>query len=446
MRTLRTIAISAFSAALPVLQAQDTLSLDQALALALSQEHGIRMARNDAAAADALATPGNAGLLPRVDLSGRGTYRNQFTKLDFIEALPDVERSGVESTLLSGTLGLAWTLFDGFGSFQAYERAQLDAELADIRLRAQVEGTLGQVIALYHTLAALQEDARIAEALLGISSERLARLEGRAALGGAGRLEVLNATVDLQADSTVWVLTHQRIDRTMHELNVLMGRSPSTPLAVSRTTTHADGLDVQRLVGEALARNVQVLAATNATHAARTEVRSAKALLWPRLDLNAGYGLSDQRNEVGVVLGTYNRGLSGGLTASMPLFDGGRVRTRMESARLRAESAALAEEQARLAVERDVRNAFVTWRTQRKLMEVQRASVATARLNFERTRDLFYAGQLTGLQFRQAQLDLARTEREELVASLDAKLAELQLLQASGGLLRAVGLAIDGGR
>lgn len=166
-------------------------------------------------------------------------------------------------------------------------------------------------------------------------------------------------------------------------------------------------------------------------------------MLWPRLDLNAGYGVTDQRNEVGIILGTYNRGLNAGLTASMPLFDGGRVRTRIETANLRAENAQLAEEQARLQVERDVRNAYVTWAAQRRVQRIQEEAVATARINFERTSELFYAGQLTGLQFRQAQLDLANAERQAVVAGFDTKVAEMVLLLASGGLIDAVGMSAE---
>lgn len=423
----------------PTLAAQDTLSLADAVALALANEHGIRMARNEAAIAENFATVGNAGLLPRIDLSGRGTYTNQYTRLDFIEGIPDIEQAGVENTLLSGTLGLAWTLFDGMGSYHALERARIDAELADLRTRAQVEGTVGAVVALYYALAGLGEDVAITQRLLDISHDRYKRLEDRAALGGAGRLEVLNALVDLRADSATYVLTKQRLQRVGHDLNVLLGRSPAAVLNVSRDVVHAEGLDQERLVSEALSRNVELRMALHAERAALVEERQARSVLWPRLDLNAGYGITDQRNEVGIVLGTYTQGLNAGLTASVPLFDGGRVRTRVESAKLRAGNAALAGEQARLMVERDVRNAFTAWAAQRQVYRIQRQAVETARINFERTSELFYAGQLTGLQFRQAQLDLANAERQTVVAGFDTKVAEVQLLQASGGLLDALG-------
>ncbi|WKZ67608.1 MAG: TolC family protein [Flavobacteriales bacterium] len=440
MRTWRSIATSL---ALPLsvgLIAQDTLSLDAAIRMALANEHGIRIARNEAAIADAQATAGNAGLLPRVEASGRGTYSDQFSRLDFAEPLPDVERDGVVNTALSGQLGLSYTLFNGLGTFAAHDRAQLQARVADLRARAQVEATLMQVVALYYQLAALDQDVAITERLLGISVERFRRQEGRAALGGTGRLELLNAQVDLQADSSAWIMALQRRERTLRDLNVLLGRSPAASAVPSRQVTYANGLSEELLVEEALRGNAQLQAAMAQVRAAEADERVAKAMRWPRLDLSAAYGVSDQRNEVGIVLGTYTRGLNGGLTLSVPLFDGGRVGTQVEAARLRAESAALAEQQARLQVERDVRNGFTTWRSQREVLRIQQEAMRAAELNFERTRELYQSGLLTALQFRQAQLDLANAQRQAVVAGFDAKVAELQLLRASGGLLTGLGI------
>ncbi len=73
-------------------------------------------------------------------------------------------------------------------------------------------------------------------------------------------------------------------------------------------------------------------------------------------------------------------------------------------------------------------------------MRIQLSAAGTAQVNFDRTRELFQAGQLTGLQFRQAQLDLANAQRQAVVAGFDAKVAELSLLRASGGLLPALGV------
>jgi outer membrane protein len=439
MRNWRSITISASLAAAAAL-AQDTLSLDAAIRLALANEHGIRIARNEALIAQEQATIGNAGLLPRIDASGRGNYSNQYSRLDFTEGIPDVERDGVESTTLAGQIGLGYTLFNGMGNFAAHELAQLNARIADLRGHVQVEATLMQVVALYYQLAALEEDVAITERILAISRDRFMRQEGRAAIGGTGRLELLNAQVDLQADSSVWILALQRRDRAVRDLNVLLGRPLSASAIVSRQVMYAEGLSEDLIVQEAMNGNAQLQVAMAQVRAAEVDGRIARALRWPRLDLSAAYGVSDQRNEVGIVLGTYTRGLNGGLTLSVPLFDGGRVATQVESARLRAESAAIAEQQARLQAERDVRNGFTDWRSQREVLRIQREAARTAELNFERTDDLQRSGQLGALQFRQAQLDLANARRQAVVAGYEAKVAELQLLRASGGLLAALGI------
>ena len=61
-------------------------------------------------------------------------------------------------------------------------------------------------------------------------------------------------------------------------------------------------------------------------------------------------------------------------------------------------------------------------------------------LDEDRTR---WLRKLTGLQFRQAQLDLANAERQAVVAGFDTKVAEVQLLRTSGGLLPAVGVRAE---
>ena len=445
MRTWRKHGISLLLAAavLPV-EAQDTLGLDDAISMALANEYGIRIVRNEAAVVAAQATAGNAGLLPRLDASGRGQFSDQYSKLDFAEGIPDVERSGVRSTTLSGQVGLSYTVFNGMGNHALYDRYMINADLADLQTRAQVEGTLTQVIALYYGIGALDEDVAITRRVLEISYDRYERQAAKAALGGAGRLDVLNAQVDLQADSTSYILAAQRRERSARELNVLLGRAPDTEVNVSHQVEYATGLQEEQLVEEALQGNVQVLSATAQVRAAEVDRRIARSLRWPRLDLNANYGLTDQQNEVGIVLGSYNSGFNGGLTLSVPIFDGGRINTQVEQSRLRAENAALAEQLARLQVDRDVRNAFTTWRSQREVLHIQREAVNTAQLNFDRTRELFQSGQLTGLQFRQAQLDLANAERQSVVAGFDTKVAELQLLRTSGGLLPALGVTDDG--
>ncbi|NNK39189.1 MAG: TolC family protein, partial [Winogradskyella sp.] len=58
-----------------------------------------------------------------------------------------------------------------------------------------------------------------------------------------------------------------------------------------------------------------------------------------------------------------------------------------------------------------------------------------AKNNFERTEEKFKLGQVTSIEFRQAQLNLLSAELNRNQAKYDAKLAEIIVLQLSGELL-----------
>ncbi len=297
------------------------------------------------------------------------------------------------------------------------------------------------MIALYYGIAALDEDVAITQRMLEISEDRFERQEGKAALGGVGRLDVLNAQVDLQADSTTYILATQRRERSVQGPECVDGSLLRNEYASIASCGVCDAYWPRNnwCRGHERERAVGFSHSSSASGRSGPAYRQGPALAAARSQCS----IRDQpirQNEVGVVLGTYTQGFNGGLTVSVPLFNGGRINTQVEAARLRAENAVIAEQQARLQVERDVRNAYTTWSSQREVLRIQPEAVNTAQINFERTRELFQAGQLTGLQFRQAQFDLANAERQSVVSGFDTKVAELILLRASGGLTSALGI------
>ena len=69
------------------------------------------------------------------------------------------------------------------------------------------------------------------------------------------------------------------------------------------------------------------------------------------------------------------------------------------------------------------------------IYRVQEENIKTSENNFERTQEKFKLGQVTSIEFRQAQLNLLNAELTRNQAKYDAKLAELTVLQISGELL-----------
>jgi outer membrane protein TolC len=66
---------------------------------------------------------------------------------------------------------------------------------------------------------------------------------------------------------------------------------------------------------------------------------------------------------------------------------------------------------------------------------MQEQNVLTNKSNFERSEEQFKLGQVSSIEFRQAQVNLLNAETIKNLAKYDAKLAEYQLLQLAGQIL-----------
>ena len=156
----------------------------------------------------------------------------------------------------------------------------------------------------------------------------------------------------------------------------------------------------------------------------------------PTLGANAGYDFNFSDNATGSFIDlSTSRGLSAGLSISWNIFDGGRRKVQKNNALINIESQQIQKEQILQQLERDVSNAWKNYQNALFILAAEKKSLEINGLNFHRTEEQFKAGQVTSVEFRQAQLNRLNAATNYNTAKYDAKVIELQLMQLSGQLL-----------
>ena len=86
-------------------------------------------------------------------------------------------------------------------------------------------------------------------------------------------------------------------------------------------------------------------------------------------------------------------------------------------------------------IQNNLKNTWENYQNQLFILSAQEKNVLTSQDNFNRTEDRYKLGQVTSIEFRQAQINLLNAKTAFNNAKFDAKLIEIQLLQLSGDIL-----------
>lgn len=413
-----------------------TLTLEEAILVALEQNHNIQLARYDARISENNVTLGNAGLLPSLSVQGSYTKTIRDVKTSFIN--PQVEainRQNAESTLLNGSALLSYTVFNGLGNYYQFNSLLNLSRIGDVQARLTIENTLLQAVIQYLEAARLQQLLAINREAMEISRERYDRVTVKYEYGAITKLDVLNAKVDLNTDSTIYLSTKADYANALRNLNLLLGRDPAADMVVEEEFTLDQGLQLDLLLQEALAVNSNLLLAEYLRQDANINLKIAKSGYYPRVDLEAAYNYNRLEDDASFVSLSRTDGFSGTITLSYNLFNGFQQRTRVDNARVSLvasdENLALAADQ----VKRDVRNAYENYRNNLYLLQLAQDDLETSSLNFERSEEAYATGQINSTDLRTAQLNLINSQNRINNIRIQAKSSEIELYRLSGRLI-----------
>jgi outer membrane protein TolC len=413
--------------------AQELMDLQECLRKGLENNYALRIVRNEEQISDNNVTLGNAGFLPSVTLnSGYNLRSSNSDQFPAGEEATLQQRNASTGTLDAG-VNLNWTLFEGFSVQTSYRRLQELKRVGELNTRLAVENFIANLTAEYYNYVQQQIRLGNLKYAVALSRERLRIVESRYQVGSLSRLDLQQAKVYFNADSSLLIQQYEILHSSRIRLNEMMGGDVNhTFAAIDTTISYNASLQKEELLEDALQQNTRLLLAVKNKTLSELELKSRQSQNFPYLRLNTGYGFTHYNYNSGTLDRQRNWGPTVGVTLGYTLFDGFNRRREQKNAQISIQNRQLELEQSKLSLESDFAYMWMAYQNNLELTQLEVESLENAKLNYEIAMERYQIGDLSGLELREAQNSLLEAEQRLLTAQYNTKLYEISLLQVSG--------------
>ena len=424
---------------------QDILTKKEALEIALENNYGVKIANNNVEVAKNNSSIYNSGYLPTVSATAGANYNNnnQTTELQEEAVQPNqdnpIENDGVITKSYNASIGLNYTIFDGLGRKYNYKQLVETYNLTELQARETIENMYLQLFTVYFQIARFSENTNNLKEALEISKQRLKRAEYQYEYGQTTKLELLNAEVDVNNDSINYINSRQQFYNTKRNLNIILGTQKGVGYEVETEVVFKTLMSFDELMDNAMQNNALLNQTDKNIAISELNEKISKSNYFPAISLSTSYGWNKSENEnpttVFQSLSNATTGLNAGINLSWNLFDGGSTKTNVANAKIALENQQILKEQQLETLKNNLNNIYDSYQNAMFVLQAQEKNVITNQNNFDRTQERYKLGQVTSIEFRQAQINLLNSQTAYSNAKYDAKLLELELLQLSGDIL-----------
>ena len=411
-----------------------TVSLNECLRIGLEQNFDIRIIRNDQLISDRNVTWGNAGLLPTVDATSGYNIKSDNTNQTPSDGAEQISRRNNNTETVNASVNLNWTLFDGFNAQTNYKKLNELKSVGELNTQLTIENFIANLSAEYYNL--VQETMRMENLKFAVklSGEQLRIVEARYQIGSFSRLDLQQARVDFNADSSRLIRQYEKLNTSRIKINELMGiNDVETPVVAADTSIIVKPLDSKEVMwSNVLSSNTLLHLSEKDIVISELNLKNIESKYYPYLRLNTGYGFSHFNYDMGVYDKQRNWGPNVGVTVGINIFDGFNKNRERKNARTRIENTKLEKDQMRLSLKSDFSNMWQSYRNNLELLKLENENVENARENYEIAMERYKLGDLAGILLREAQNSLLEAEERLVSAQFNIKINEIYLHQISG--------------
>lgn len=336
----------------------------------------------------------------------------------------------LETTLWQAPVDVAYEL-DLWGRV----RRSVEAAGADVEGRADAIATLRLSLAAsaastYLSLRSTDRDIDVLARTVALREDALRLADRRAHAGVVGDLDVLRARADLSQTKADLSDAHRRRDNLEHALAVLEGlNAPDFHVAAKPWTPTVPEVPAG-LPSTLLERRPDVAADERALASASARIGVARAAFFPQVRLTASGGVAS--DSLGDATARDSRIWSIGPSVHLPVFEGGRNRSRLQAAEATYREAFATWRQSGVVAFREVQDALAdtTWLRERGTELDATVDAATAAAKVSRSR---YDRGLAGY------FEVVDSDRQALASQRAAIANDQQRLLAAVSLIKALG-------
>ncbi|MFZ0452789.1 MAG: TolC family protein [Ignavibacteriaceae bacterium] len=416
---------------------QESLSLENAVKIALQNNYSINIAKNEKEISDNNYSLGNAGFLPQLDATGSYTKSSNNTSQEYLSG-QNISRNSAKSSNLSGDITLNWTIFDGFQMFASLNQLKELRKQGEINFKIAVENNISDVVSTYYDIIRQIQVLAVIERSINISQERVRIAQDKKQLGSGSKFDLLQAQVDLNEDRSSLLTEELTLKQDKILLNRLLGRDVDFDFSITDTVIAINkNLSFEELSANIENRNSRLIQAKQNKNLAGINLQLARSGWYPEISVFAGYDYVHSESEAGFVKSNTNKSINYGINASLNIFDGLNTNRNIENAQVSIENSELSYTETKKIVDADLKNAFYAYKNSLTLVDLETENLKAADENSSIALERLRLGSIAPLDFRETQRKLIDAKSRLVGAQYEAKKAETQLFLLSGELIKS---------
>jgi outer membrane protein len=454
--SLIVIVVTVIFSTLTLAQQTVTLTVDKAVALALDKNTSVIQARNTVDAQQAASLAAIGALLPSLNISGS---LNQYQNWSPITSGTRVLQDGTVITSVQGGysrsfsdgagLSSTFTIFNGFANTGNISRTKANSDASIYTLDRTQQSTIIQTHSLFLNVDRTYELLKVNEDNLKGSKEQLARIVESNKVGSLALADVYRQQVQVGTDEFNLIQAQANYEKAKVNLIAFLGIDFNTeykfdftgiPTDIDTTTfatVNAQYSDFNSLAASAMTKRPDYLASVENLNSADASVTVARASYYPSINITGSYGYnSPQLERIMLNQFTDYRGLTFGLTASLPIFNGFSTQNQIEQAEVGRKNANEQVRQNERQVRVDIRTALLDLEAAEKQVTVSQATVISAQMDKQIAEEKYNLGAGTLLDLLTATANYTTALSNKVNAVTGYILAQKQLEYVVGTIAK----------
>jgi outer membrane protein len=405
-------------------------SLSEVIAYALKNNPGIRQSGNARDIEQLNIQIAKAERMPRVDLNSGITRFRYPTAVTPITGSPLAGAGFPEFDTSIYDIGLSFRmpLFRGGRLERWIDISGIRASISEDMLTINRQELIYNLTSVYFRISLLEKLLSVTEATVKQMEEHRGNVELFLKAGTVPGVELLKTDLELARAQQNALLVRNTLETAYELLKTLMGlENINNDISlVTGATLGNNTLSYEEAVSRALAQRPDYLAVVKKKKLAEARIKYAGGKRLPDVFLMGEY--TDRSGEGLEFRENWNLALR----LTMPVFDGGSIKTDIVKEKKEREKIMEEEKALRLTVIREIKEAFIQSQNAKQRMAVSLKAIETAKENLRIESLKFRTGSNTSTDVLDAQSVLLQVESDSCQALYDNEMATAALMKAMG--------------